>query len=224
MRSFKSKKVNSKKSVNAILSKAAYNRNPEEYIKSQGLNLRVDKSLSGKDWTTFVDPTTNKATVAYRGTNPKNWRDLTTDVMIGLGLEGISSRFKRSKNVAKKVKEKYGDATLTGHSLGGSLALYAGKKQKLRSEVYNPGMAKPWYTNKKSTIYATVGDPINNISTINPLIAPLLKSRIRVEVPKGAIWNPLSNHSIDQFAKEIIQEQKPAAPKTSSDQVGYSAQ
>lgn len=211
------------KNTKALLSKAAYNKNPEEFVREKGLKYVVDKELSGKDWTTFVDPH-GKATIAYRGTNPKNWRDVTTDVLVGLGLERFGSRFKRAKNVASKAKKKYANVDLTGHSLGGSLALFAATKEKIAANVFNPGMAKPWYTNKQSTIYGTIGDPISNISTINPLVAPLLKSRIRVEAPTGAIWNPLSNHSIDQFAKEIIRDKKPALPKVAAESVGYSAE
>lgn len=216
----------SQKNLQAVLSKAAYEKDPEAYVRSKGYDLTLDKSLSSKDWSTFVSPS-GKATIAYRGTRPTNWRDITTDVLIGLGLEGFGSRFQRADRVAQKAKEKYGDVQVTGHSLGGSLGMYAAKKNNLEAIVFNPGAPKPWYTTKKTTIYAKAGDPISNITLVSPIARRLMRGNVKVEIPKGAIWNPINNHGIGQFIKDDAmvkgQSIQPTPIETGVKDLGYSA-
>ena len=50
-----------------------------------------------------------------------------TNALLATGLEGFSTRFRDAKKVMEDVKTKYGKPVTTyGHSLGGSLAEYAG--------------------------------------------------------------------------------------------------
>lgn len=123
---------------------------------------------SGPDRTVYQNNQTGKVVVAYRGTNPKNWRDLTTDAAMALNLH--THRFTNSDNITKKVIERYGkgNVSLTGHSLGGSQALYFSDKYGVHSEAYNPyihpsnffGVGKG-HTYAHATIHHNYTDPIS---------------------------------------------------------------
>ena len=48
----------------------------------------------------------------------------------------------------RQAKEKYDDVTLTGHSLGGQLALHTARRHDAQSIVFNPGsspFAEPFH-------------------------------------------------------------------------------
>lgn len=102
----------------------------------------IDKELSGKDYTTYYNPKTKKASIRYRETDPTNWRDLTTDALIAVGLQGVGSRFKRAEKVYDKASSKYGgkeNVSVYGHSLGGTQALHVNKTRGATAWAYNPG-------------------------------------------------------------------------------------
>lgn len=122
----------------------------------------VDKELSGKDYTTYYNPRTKKASIRYRETDPTNWRDLSTDVLIGVGLQGLGSRFKRAEKVYDRASQKYGgkdNVSVYGHSLGGTQALHVNQTRGAEATAYNPG-AGPIEPLKKvyNTAAAFLGD------------------------------------------------------------------
>jgi hypothetical protein len=88
-----------------------------------------------------------KAVVSFRGTDlsgSKNrWKDLGTDVLLALGLESMSTRFQNAKKTTDAALTKYGEGnvSLTGHSLGGSQALYVHQKTGLDTHAFNPGVS-----------------------------------------------------------------------------------
>ena len=152
---------------NAKLSKGAYSAEPVD-------GYTIDKELSSPDRTAYVDSDGN-ITLAFRGTSLKDktklWRDLGTDVLLGLGLQDASSRFKNSKKATDKAIEKYGKdkVRLTGHSLGGSQALYLSNKRGLEANTFNAGIGLPDTLRKrnysKATSYTTGLDPISFLSS-----------------------------------------------------------
>jgi hypothetical protein len=91
----------------------------------------VDAKYSNENRTLFASDTDpKKAVLSYRGTDVKNRNDLGTDALLAFHLEGLSARFQNAKRAAKAAQNAYPDLTLTGHSLGGSEALYASKSLK----------------------------------------------------------------------------------------------
>ena len=94
--------------------------------------------FSGPDRTVFQNHKSKKVVISYRGTNPGNWRDVSTDLLMAGNL--YSHRFTKSDQVTKNIISKFGkhNVSLTGHSLGGSQALYFSNKYKVHSEAYNP--------------------------------------------------------------------------------------
>jgi hypothetical protein len=84
--------------------------------------------------------------VAYRGT--QNLQDAfvdLTNIAIGSPIEKIggipTGYFRIAQDKYDAVKQAYPNANIstTGHSLGGSLAYYIGKKNDVRSYIYNAG-------------------------------------------------------------------------------------
>jgi hypothetical protein len=123
----------------AILSEGAYGKHGKEV---EGYS--IDPELSNQHRTTYVKD--GKAIVAFRGTDlsgKNKWADLGTDMLITLGLQNLSSRFRNAKKTTQKAIQKYGkeNVNVTGHSLGGSTALYVNSKLGTEAHAFNPGVS-----------------------------------------------------------------------------------
>ena len=115
------------------LLKVGYSKNSnEESNRLKQLGMTKDHSLSQRKDKVYVDKN-GKAYIVYKGTNPRDIRDLATDAAIGLGLGRFTPRFKNGKRLARKVKAKYGDQNTAayGHSLGGALATESGVNERV---------------------------------------------------------------------------------------------
>jgi hypothetical protein len=124
--------------VYANLSSLAYEQDSSK--KARRLGYSVDRELSNENHTVFVDRKTKQVVISYRGTNPKNIDDLAADADIARGKRE-HSRFRQAVEVADRASKKYGDdkIELTGHSLGGTQALYVYEKRGHKTRVFNPG-------------------------------------------------------------------------------------
>lgn len=188
--------------MNATLSEAAYQGfTPEGFVK--------DSKLSSIDRAVFFNPENKKAVIAYRGTelgkSSTRWRDIGADLAIAFGAQGANNRFKNAERVARAAINKYGyeNVLLTGHSLGGSQAMYVSKKTGLPAEVYNPGvglgdLVKQHYENVKAHIVP--GDPVSFLGlgvqnykkkTVNwkptkNVVSGLVKGKIKSVASKAA--------------------------------------
>lgn len=101
-----------------------------------------DVELSNENRTVYQKE--GKAKVAFRGTNPKNLKDLGTDLLVGLGLQDKSSRMKNAVKATDMVIAKYGkeNVSLTGHSLGGSQAAYVSRARGLDATGFNAAFSR----------------------------------------------------------------------------------
>lgn len=149
------------------------------------LGYEIDQELSNRNRTMYHNKETGKAVMSFRGTNVKNKGDLATDALLALGLKDFSSRFKNANKYSKKAIEKYGkdNVAFTGHSLGGSQALYVNSKHGNETHTYNPfvepkqpkanlltkglfSMFKRPVQNN-AVIYKTTTDPISLFSSLS---------------------------------------------------------
>lgn len=158
----------------AYLSGAAYGMEKGIDFSQVPGGYGLDTEFSGPDRSVFTKG--DKAYVAFRGTDPLNIADLGTDVMIALGMERNTRRFAASLDVTRKVIDKYGleNVELTGHSLGGTQAMYVNDQTGAKASVFNPGafvfQAVEGYVDRlfghgsNATIYSTTLDPISLLS------------------------------------------------------------
>eukprot|EP01038_Epipyxis_sp_PR26KG_P013991 gene13991-18762_t len=111
--------------LNQLIKSSYAGVNEAESI-GQKLGYKIDRDLSNRKHKVFIDEN-NKPIVAYTGTRTAS--DWLTDGALAVGLGGFTQRFKESKRVADKTRQKYGQPlTILGHSLGGSLAEHSGSK------------------------------------------------------------------------------------------------
>ena len=82
--------------------------------------------------------------IAYAGTNPLDARDLKMDMTTIVAKQHLpssenSQQHQKAEKFYQAVQAEYPDRiiTLTGHSLGGFLALYVACRQRLDATVYN---------------------------------------------------------------------------------------
>ena len=160
----------------------------------------------------------NDIIISYRGS--ATLEDAAVDVgQIATGspfekLGGIPiGRFKESQDKYDLVKEKYPDAniTLSGHSLGGSLGYFIGKKNDVKSYIFNSGsspldliteMGIKDNLNNKSTHYYIPGDVVGASKAVlgssNDKLVSVEPKRWLVDVAKtfksaaaGSIFGPI---------------------------------
>jgi hypothetical protein len=138
----------------SIASQVAYdhyynNQNTEktqEVLNHYIEGYKIDEELSN-DIGVVLERPDGTGILAYRGTDPTNPYDLTADALILLGYnktEGKSipgSRFDNAETLYKSASEKYPFVDITGHSLGGTLADYIGRKYDENATVFNPGVS-----------------------------------------------------------------------------------
>lgn len=136
----------------ARLSKASYAHGlPARQV--EGFDIIPD--LTSDDRTVYRHHDTGKVIIAFRGTDTHDWgkrgdaksffhsrgfRDTTTDAILAASEQGRSHRFKNAVAVTNQAIDRYGHSNVivTGHSLGGSQAMYVSNKTGVHAEVYNP--------------------------------------------------------------------------------------
>jgi hypothetical protein len=127
-----------------------------------------DKSKQ-RNHTVYKHKETGEHVLAYRGTAKRNLiGDMVSNIQLSIGI--TPSSLKDAEKIAKQAKEKYGDnLVLSGHSLGGAKAIYAGKSLGIKSITHNPYVAvnmkkglKDYFRQTGSTAHVNVHDVIGS--------------------------------------------------------------
>ena len=110
--------------------KLSYDNNEQHQQNMKKNGYAYDSMLSSKNEKVYYNPTQNKLLVSVAGTDKFSPQDIITDVYLGLGKLQDTSRYKHAHQTIRDAKKKYNvnNATLAGHSLGGSIVSYAGSK------------------------------------------------------------------------------------------------
>jgi hypothetical protein len=109
---------------------ASYKQQKDASSDYEKLGYTYDPELSTMESKVFVNKTTGKPSVAFRGsTRVSDW--LIEDPAVALGIE--TPKQKKAKELVKKVESKYGQSTdVYGHSLGG----YRAEKSGASGNIY----------------------------------------------------------------------------------------
>ena len=197
----------------SIASQLAYNHyynnlnngKTQELLNNYMEGYKIDTQLSN-DMGIVIERPDGTGIVAYRGTDPTNIYDLTADALIALGYnkeQGIAipgSRFDRAETLYKSANEKYPFVSLTGHSLGGSLADYVGRKFGENAVVFNPGVSPVEITGEAkpkslTRIYTT--DTFDLVSQISNLYGDEVEHLIVKQTDPRSSF--LGSHSLANF-------------------------
>jgi hypothetical protein len=181
------------------------NEKTQELLDNYMEGYTIDQQLSN-DMGIVVQRPDGTAIVAYRGTDPTNIYDLTSDALIALGYnkeEGRAisgSRFDRAEQLYKAANDKYPFVDTTGHSLGGSLADYIGRKFGENAVVFNPGVSPVEITAERkpkslTRIYTT--DTFDLVSQISNLYGDEVEHLIVKQTDPRSSF--LGSHNITNF-------------------------
>ena len=147
----------------------------------------LDKDLSTVESKVFVNKKNNKPVLVERGSsNIKDW--VVDDVLIGVGLSGLSSRQQKTKTLNKKIEEKYNKPVSgLGHSLGGHL-------------IENGGLKGNVITYNKAASFADIGRAYNkkqvDLKTRNDLpsfLSGYQEHNVEIIKQKEKSINPFKN-------------------------------
>jgi hypothetical protein len=160
------------------------------YTKKSIPGFVIDNELSGTDQVVYRNG--NKAVVAFTGTRPNDkenrFRDLTTDLGLWSGMKSHLNRFKNTLDVTTRAINKYGkdNVYVTGHSLGGSEAVYANQKLGVQGSAYNPFIdqqdvlrSRGNYVKDNFHVHTILGDPVS-LGSVNLIDQP---SNVHIHTP-----------------------------------------
>lgn len=124
--------------VNQVFAKLAYSKDKvrSKQLSKYNADYKYDPTLSTREHAVFTNPTEHKSVIAYRGTDfsdKRRWyKDVFSDLMIATGTQGLDPRNRRSVRAYDHVKKSLPgyDVSVTGHSLGGSIANYVTNHRK----------------------------------------------------------------------------------------------
>jgi len=99
-------------------------KDQKKFYKDKGYYL--DKKLSNDNQQVLYNPTSKKLLYNIAGTH--NLKDWGTDAYLLAGKVKDTNRYKEADNTLTQAKKKYGvSATITAHSLGGTIGNYIAK-------------------------------------------------------------------------------------------------
>lgn len=204
-----SPKLTESDKLHARFSQLAYDWENKDFIRQQLASNHPEWGLmhANNDYSVFVHHGEGKMVFSNKGTNPRDIQDLKSDLKLtarsmnkwgGIKrMENATEHYKAWKNYAKSTAgiESF---TITGHSLGGGVALHIARfNPEDKAIVFNPALPVTRYKDNtsipNSRIIRTNHDIVSRGRT-----AVVGGERLTVPVSDG-IRNPLSAHKMDHF-------------------------
>ena len=173
-------------------------KKPEEQKKQlSNYGYKYDSILSNDNEQVYYNPTTNKLIFNVSGSHTlKDW--LVTDVDLALGKLKNTDRYKEAKQRLTQAKQKYNTdhATISGQSLGGSIAGYIGNRS---DDVYtlNKGVTFGMKNRDNEKHYRQKNDIVSSISILNNQKTNKLNNNHH-------FLDVINNHSIDNLKNSNI--------------------
>lgn len=176
----------------AAAASASYEESPEARLRelnARGVdsgNWRVDDDLSTDEVGVFVNSHEQYVIVAYRGTMTLgDWGSNLRRIVPG-DEEGAES-FQRALQLTRKARDKYllyASILLTGHSRGGAIADFVGRKLGLPTTTFNPATwGKVLRQQEPAAQSNTVKTPIDLVSVLEAFFPG--DRTIVLRLPKG---------------------------------------
>lgn len=218
-------------------------RATDEQLRALGIDpARLQNDATGFSAAVYFTKSGNQAVLAFAGT------DQAADWNTNLNQAGstVGGQYAQGRALAEDMKVIYGDRlALTGHSLGGGIASYAGVATNTPTVTYNSAglstMAQiqagsaPWNTDQVAEAglvrrYTVDNDVLTFYQEDNPLTDPLMAdgvgTRIRLSEPSEMpAWSSIRaddrvyRHSMDVVIESMRRDQ----PWTSTQAAGGSA-
>lgn len=184
-----------------------YNKDPKKATRrAKRIGWDVNKDLSNADVITYQK--NNQVHLNYSGTNILNPRDIVSDIMLASGKKSLdfTSRKRQTRNIMRKLGDDK-EYSLSGHSLGGSIALNTVKESKSirdrvkRVDVFNPGLTAPFAKSIKADkeIKKELNEKVNIHRVKNDIVSEGQLPNFGKEISYQIDGNLLEKHSVDAF-------------------------
>lgn len=183
-------------------SQIAYKASHEERKAQLHPHYVYDEELSDDDTVVAhhrYNP--NESIIAFRGTDPSKLhrakRDIPADIALGVGNTN-SDRFVQARKKISEFHRKHPGkhVTLTGHSLGGTIAEELGRERNLDTAVFNPGrqlLGKVEQKNSTSNheVYRHADDLISNRTKHNDAQEYIANRQVKDRLAAHAVSSSL---------------------------------
>lgn len=195
-----------------------------KYPETRG--WKIDNALSNNRNTVFYNPQTREAVLSVKGTDLDQVDDLTNDALIIMGEERQGVRYRETRQILENMRQQYPQVSVTGHSLGGRIAIDLAEDFDIPAHVFNPGTTYKGIGKKAlETLWqaATRGKAknIQSYNTSTDLISifsvfdPKLKRKF-VPTKKGLNAHSINNFLPDEQPEDISQDE-PSAKRVNVD-------
>jgi hypothetical protein len=156
------------------------------------------------------NPDLSHVIVSFAGTNPGDTADVVADAQsVVAGKTGPGSQVAQAQAFAAKVKAQYSTSTIsvTGHSLGGYLALYVAADNHWSATTFNgpdpsdelPPQAKEWLQAQKALGQRPLTNFVDQYDVIGNVKGNGTGAAVYVKDQPGRL-NPLDYHNPSAFA------------------------
>jgi hypothetical protein len=201
-----------------LFSLLAYDTDSENAAKTKLSATYPEWELTnvGNEESIFINRIEKKMVFAAKGTNPSSINDLKSDLKLTARsmrkwgsiprMDESLKRYQYHKNVYASMGIE--DFSVTGHSLGGGVALHIAKNTGDRAVVFNPSLPVTRAMDKvsipNSRIIRTNYDIVSRGRT-----AVIDGERLTVPVSDG-VRHPISAHKMDHFLDVASTETRPS--------------
>ena len=172
-------------------------KTPEQQAQQlKKFGYKYDSILSNDNEQIYYNP--NEHRLLYNVSGTHNLSDWGTDALLALGDLKDIQRYEEADNRLKAAKMKYNvdKATITGHSLGGTVASYIGGKDD-KIYTYNKGITISQKQRDNEKSYREENDIVSSLSYLDGLETTTFND-------KHHFLDVLGNHSVENLKDKNI--------------------
>lgn len=168
-------------------------------LNQNGFNY--DKDLSNDNEQVYYNPKQNK--LLYTITGSHNLNDVGTDAYLAVGKIKDTSRYKNAEIKLEKAKAKYqpSHTTISGHSLGGSIA---SKLSGDRIITYNKGSTIGEKIIGNEDSYRTHGDVVSILNNKN---TTTIHDKNKYYIPQLPTFRSITKNAYDKHLLKNIKHE-----------------